>query len=196
MQRGVDLVEKIKIQEVASTQDSRVELLARDYFNEGLYCSEALLRAFNEVYDLGLPPSAYKIATGFGSGMGETGCACGAVTSCVMVLGLVAGRNHKSESEALVYEGVKNLQEEFRGTFKSTCCRVLTKNIEWGSKAHNAQCENMVAKAAEITQNILETDLKDYLPENGAKKIPKKWSIRRVRRKVRETFNHHFSGTK
>ncbi len=196
MQRGVDIVEEIQVQEAASNEDNTVVLLATDYFNNGLYCSEAILRAFNEVYNLGLSPSTYKIATGFGSGMGETGCACGAVTSCVMVLGLVAGRNHKSESEALVYEAVKNLQKEFQSAFKSTCCRVLTKNIEWGSKVHNEQCENMVAKAAQITQRILETDLKAYLPENGSKKIPKKWSLKRVGRKARETFNHHFSGTK
>ena len=41
------------------------------YFAEGgLYCSEAILRAFNEVHELGLPETAYGLATPFGAGMG------------------------------------------------------------------------------------------------------------------------------
>lgn len=173
-----------------------VQTLAKDYFNNGLYCSEALLKAFNEVYDLGLPPNAYKIATGFGSGMGETGCACGAVTSCVMVLGLVAGRDDSSQSEALVFEGVKELQTTFRSTFKSTCCKVLTKDVLWGSKEHTRQCETIVAETARMTQQLLENQLKGYLPNGGGKKVPKKWGLYTVKRRLRETFNHHFTKTK
>lgn len=172
-----------------------VQALAMDYFNRGLYCSEALLKAFNEVYDLGLPPSAYKIATGFGSGMGETGCACGAVTSCVMVLGLVAGRDDSSQSEALVFDGVKELQTAFRNTYRSTCCKVLTKDVTWGSKEHTAQCEAIVGKAAQLTQSILETQLKAYIPEGG-RKIPKKWGVYAIKRRFREAFNRNISKTK
>lgn len=173
-----------------------VQGLAMDYFNQGLYCSEALLKAFNEAYDLGLPPSAYKIATGFGSGMGETGCACGAVTACVMVLGLVAGRDNSSQSEALVFDGVKALQTSFRGTFKTTCCKVLTKDVVWGSTEHTRQCERIVGETAQMTQAILETQLKAYLPNGGGKKIPKKWGLHTIQRRLRETFNHHLSKTK
>jgi len=42
-------------------------------------------KAFNEVYQLGLPESAYKIATGFGSGMRQLGCSYGTITGAVMV---------------------------------------------------------------------------------------------------------------
>lgn len=184
------------VEAVDTSAFPEVQALAMAYYNQGLYCSEALLKAFNEVYDLGLPPNAYKIATGFGSGMGETGCACGAVTSCVMVLGLVAGRDDRSQSEALVFDGVKELQRGFRCTYKSTCCKVLTKDVVWGSKAHTAQCERIVGETAQMTQQILETQLKAYLPHGGGKKIPKKWSAHAVKRRFREAFNHHFSKTK
>lgn len=193
MQRGVDMIEEKEevVQEIQCSESPDVEALARDYFNNGLYCSEALLKAFNETYHLGLPPHAYKIATGFGSGMGETGCACGAVTACVMVLGLVAGRNHKNQSEAIVFEAVKSLQMDFRAEYKSTCCRVLTKQVQWGSKEHTCQCEQIVGATAKMTQRLLETELKDYLPEGGGKKIPKKWGFKTITRRVYETFNRY-----
>ena len=158
--------------------------LACHYYQNGLYCSEALLRAFNEIYDLGLPDNGYKMATGFGSGMAETGCACGAVTSCVMVLGLVAGRTHSGESEAEVFDAVKVLHAEFKAAYKSACCRVLTKQLEWGSKAHVAQCENIVKTAATITERLIENELKAYTSQGGKKAIPKKMSLKTLKRKI------------
>lgn len=170
--------------------------LACHYYEQGLYCSEALLRAFNEVYDLGLPENGYKMATGFGSGMAETGCACGAVTSCVMVLGLVAGRTHAGESEEVVYDAVKKLHIAFKHAYKSACCRVLTKQVEWGSKAHTAQCEGIVRTAAEITEQLIENELKAYTPKGGKKAIPKKMSFKTLKRKLYAFVNRGASSAK
>lgn len=170
--------------------------LACHYYQNGLYCSEAILRAFNEVYDLGLPEKGYKMATGFGSGMAETGCACGAVTSCVMVLGLVAGRTHSGESESEVFEAVKTLHESFKATYKSACCKVLTKQLEWGSKAHVSQCESIVRTAAVITEGLIETELKAYTPKGGKKAIPKKMSLKTLQRKIYGLVYHRATGTK
>lgn len=177
------------------TTDNATEL-ACHYYQNGLYCSEALLRAFNEVYDLGLPENGYKMATGFGSGMAETGCACGAVTACVMVLGLVAGRTNSSESEAEVFEAVKILHAEFKTAYKSVCCRILTKQLEWGSKAHTAQCENIVLTAATITERLIETKLKAYTPKGGKKAVPKKMSIKMLKRKIYGFVNHRAPSAK
>ena len=173
-----------------------VAKLAIAYYRGGLYCSEALLKAFNETYQLGLPENSYKMATGFGSGMGESGCACGAITSCVMVLGMVAGRTHKGESEEIVYQAVKALQDRFKAVYKSVCCRVLTKEHEWGSKAHKSQCELYVAEAAAITHQLLCEDLKLYLPQNGSKKIPNKLSLGRLFRRLHGSVNRHSPRTK
>lgn len=65
-----------------------------EYFKGGLYCSEALLKAFDEHYDLGFTPEFRKIATSFGAGIGAAKCACGCLTGGVMMLSLVAGREH------------------------------------------------------------------------------------------------------
>ena len=145
--------------------------LSLRYFRNGLYCSEAILRAFNEVYDLGLPPNCYKIATGFGSGLGESGCSCGAVTSGVMVLSLVAGRNRNYESERIAFTAVNELHDRFRKKHKAICCRVLTRAFEWNSAEHKIKCEEYVLDTAMLTEEIIQARLKEFLPQNGGKAL-------------------------
>ena len=50
------------------------------------------------------------------------------------------------------------------------CCRVLTNNFTWNTAEHKLNCEDLVRDAALITESIIQTDLKAYLPENGGKK--------------------------
>ena len=153
--------------------------LSLKYFRNGLFCSEAILKAFNEVYGLGLPEQALRIATGFGAGLGESGCSCGAVTGCVMVLSLVAGRLRALESEQLAFQAAKRLHDEFRAKHKALCCRALTKSFAWGSAEHKLNCEGLVVDAAEIADRILTTKLAAYLPAKGEgrRALPKRISI-------------------
>jgi C_GCAxxG_C_C family probable redox protein len=141
------------------------------YFRNGFHCSEAILRAFNEVYNLGLEEKHYKIATGFGSGMGKSGCSCGTVTGAVMVLGLIAGRNKNYESEQIVYTATRELHDKFRANHKALCCRVLTQNVAWNSAEHKKLCENYVLDTARITEEIIKGQLWEYLPQGGSRHI-------------------------
>jgi len=153
---------------------SKAAELSIKYFRNGLYCSESILRAFNEIYMLGLPEDAYKISTGFGSGLSGSGCVCGTVTGATMVFGLAAGRNKSYESENIVYSAVKKLHDRFRDEHKALCCRVLTKNVKWGSARHNKQCESFILDVAMWTEEILRTDLREHLPADGIKSVPVK----------------------
>ena len=165
---------KRTVQEDDNSEFSPAVALSLRYFRNGLYCSEAVLRAFNEVYRLGLEESSYKIATGFGSGLGESGCACGAVTGGVMALGLIAGRNRPYESERMVYLAVNELHKRFKEKTKAICCRVLTKNVKWNSAEHKITCENYVIEAARITDEIINSNLYEFLPQGGGKALPQK----------------------
>ncbi|MBO7401570.1 MAG: cysteine synthase A [Lachnospiraceae bacterium] len=158
--------------------------LSLRYFRNGLYCSEAVLRAFNEVYNLGFSPDDYKISTGFGSGLGESGCCCGAVTGCMMVLGLVAGRNKNYESERIAFSASRELHDRFRAAHKAMCCRVLTRNVKWNSAEHKIQCEQYVLDATKITDEILRTTLKEYLPGDNRKKLETKLNPLAIFRKL------------
>ena len=148
--------------------------LSLKYFRNGLYCSEAIVKAFNDVYHLGLPESTRKIATGFALGMGEAGCACGAVTGAVAVLGAVAGRTRAYQSEGVAHLAAKQLHDHFKTKHKAICCRVLTRSVEWGSAQHKTLCEQYVIDAATITDEILKAYLLEFLPQGGGKTIPKK----------------------
>jgi C_GCAxxG_C_C family probable redox protein len=164
--------------------------LSLEYFKGGFYCSEAVLKAFNEVYRLGLPESAYKLATGFGDGMGEAGCSCGAITGAVAVLGLAAGRTKASQTEKIVFKAVKQLHDDFREIHRAICCRVLTKKLtKRNSSQHKKLCELYISDAARLTDNILRTQLYDYLPHGGGKMIPKKNYFKDLIKWIRACFN-------
>ena len=138
--------------------------LSHEYFKNGLYCSEAILRAFNEVYNLGFPAEFYKISTGFGAGLGESGCSCGSVTGAAMVLSIITGRNVNYESERLAFSLINELHDRFKNKNKAICCRALTRNVVWGAAEHHMLCEDYVVDAALITDEIIKRDLKEFLP--------------------------------
>lgn len=155
------------------------------YFQNGLFCSEAVVRGFNEAYNLGLGEDQYKISTAFAGGMGESGCACGAVTGCVMAISLIVGRNHNYESERVAFTATKRLHDEFRKKHKALCCRALTNNFTWNSADHKLNCEDLVRDAAIITDRIIQNDLKDYLPGQNSKKIDERERIHRNPNSIR-----------
>ncbi len=165
--------ENNEVSESKNEYPPAVELTLK-YFRNGLYCSEAIVKAFNKVYQLGLPESVHKVATGFGLGIGEAGCACGAITGSVTILSAVAGRTKAYESERIAHLAVKQLHDRFKVKHKAICCRVLTRSVEWGSAEHKILCEQYVIDAAIITDNILKTHLQEFLPQGGGKTIPKK----------------------
>jgi cysteine synthase A len=141
--------------------------LAQYYFQNGYSCSEATVKAFNEHYDLGIPGENHKAATGFGGGLGESGCACGCITGCVLALGMIAGREHVHESNRMVFLATKELHRRFREKNKSACCRVLTRSVAWMSAEHKQLCENYVVDAAAIAEDIIDTQLGDYVRDRG-----------------------------
>jgi len=138
--------------------------LSLEYFRSGLYCSEAILRAFNEVYELNYPEDKYSIATGFATGFGEAKCSCGALTGGVLVLSLISGRNFNYESERVSFTLVNELHNKFKEKHGAICCRVLTKTVGWGTAEHKYLCEKYVIYAAQITDDLIKRELKERLP--------------------------------
>ena len=173
LDKGTNELDK-RILETLDADLPKAVALSLRYFQNGLYCSEAILRGFNEAYELGFPPEQYKIATAFGAGIGESGCSCGAVTGAVMVLSLICGRTHNYESERISFTVVNELHEKFRQAHKALCCRVLTSTVEWNSAEHKLCCEQLVKHASEIIDDIIQRELLEYLPKNGGKQLETK----------------------
>jgi C_GCAxxG_C_C family probable redox protein len=105
--------------------------IAIEYLRAGYSCSEAVLLTFGP--QLGLEQElAFKIASGFGGGMGFMGETCGAVTAAYMVIGLKYGANSvkDSYSRELTYESVSNFADLFKARNDSTYCRDLIGEID------------------------------------------------------------------
>ncbi len=140
-------------------------------FKGGLYCSEAILQVYNKKLRLGLNDNAIKMATGFGAGFGASKCCCGSLTGAIMVLSAVKGRTDSKENVDDVFALTRELHNRFKKRYKATCCRVLTRNVEWGSAEHHRHCEKLVNGAVVILEDILKNNRKDKKINEKAKLV-------------------------
>ncbi len=138
-------------------QQTRAQKLARARYKEGYNCAEAVLRAFREELNLDLDDNAIKIATGFGGGFGQAGCACGALSGAVMVLSLLQGRTSADQSREAIYTSAREFHNIFAGHFGATCCRALNRN-KYGTPEQKSTCYRITGETAEL--------LAQYLAEN------------------------------
>lgn len=105
--------------------------IAIENLKAGYSCSEAVLLTYGP--HLGLEQVlAFKVASGFGGGMGLMGETCGAVTAAYIVIGLKYGANNvkDSYSRQLTYESVANFADLFKRRNGSTYCRDLIGGID------------------------------------------------------------------
>jgi len=134
-------------------------------FNAGSLCSQAICQAFGE--EFGLPPgTANRIAAGFGSGIARTDGICGAVSGCVMILGLAFGADDATDrpSRERLYAVVQEFLSAFREMHGSVSCTELLGydlgNPEEATAARAAGvvprvCPVMVHTAADLLEEIL-----------------------------------------
>lgn len=142
----------------AETLVSLVRRRAENLFEtHQLLCSEAVLYVLNGGLKGGLPAeTAVRLASGFGEGIGRTGCMCGAFAGAMMGLGLYLGRqglNGKGSKRVLVK--ARELYGNFKAEFGTTCCRVLTKRVAHDQRALFSQCANHTGEAAEMAARII-----------------------------------------
>ena len=75
------------------------EIAKKYYLEKGANCSEAVVKAANEAYGLGLDEQALKLVSGFGGGCG-CGDLCGAIAGALSVLSVLSvgpNRAHGTE---------------------------------------------------------------------------------------------------
>ena len=99
---------------------------ARELFNDGYNCSQAVLGAFAE--DAGLDvKTALRLSAPFGGGMGRMREVCGTVTGMYMALGLARGYSDSKDNadKKRVYTEVQQLAERFKEDNGSIICRDL-----------------------------------------------------------------------
>lgn len=143
--RGETLINKIR---------QRTENL---FMTRQLMCSEAVLTVLNQGLKGGLAPEiAVRITSGLPEGFGGSGCTCGALSAGVIALGLFLGRHGPGIlNNRTVYSTSRELHQRFKTKFGATCCRVLTKNIDVGTKHHFRFCARHAGEVSEQTARIV-----------------------------------------
>lgn len=104
---------------------------ARELFNDGYNCSQAVFGAFAE--DAGLDmKTALRFASPFGGGMGRMREVCGGVSGMLMVLGLFYGYDEPDDAQAKkeLYSYVRALADKFKESEGSIICRELARGSE------------------------------------------------------------------
>lgn len=117
-------------------------------------CAEAIVKTFNETLELGLSDDALKMASGFGGGLGHSGCMCGALSGAVMVLNCLAGRAHGERPLSDIYPLTAAFHDVFKEHFGATCCRVLNGN-PFGSKEQGKNCLKLIGETAELLDGFI-----------------------------------------
>lgn len=102
---------------------------AEEYFRKGeFFCSEAVVKTINDALGNPYPDDVVKLASGFPIGLGKSGCLCGAVSGGEMALGMVYGRVLGEPMNPKMFDKAKGLHDYVKNEYKSTCCRVITKD--------------------------------------------------------------------
>lgn len=124
---------------------------AEELYRCGDYlCSEAVFTVINDYLGQPLPPETVRITSGFPVGIGHAGCTCGALNGAVIALGLKYGRTGPRQNNEKIIALSKELHDEFKKLFGSTCCRVLIKGFTFGSPEHLEHCIKVTGEATKM----------------------------------------------
>ena len=142
------------------------------YFDAGKSCSESILMAANDVYELGLGERETALFAGFRGGMG-CGSTCGCISGAVGALSCkYAGR-----------EDLRDLCARFVAAFEKKLGSTFCSELEPKYKTEAQRCSAAVALAAEVLAAFVdEIDGEEFviLPEELKEELKKIQPLERV----------------
>ena len=143
--------------EIVSDPAAAVGARAENLFlTRNYYCTESVLLAINQSLGGGLTEEqAVALGAGFTIGIGGSGCLCGAISGGVMALGLFIGGRHPHLHRKKIRQAAETLHKRWMEAHKSSCCRVLTKNVKDQRQEHFRQCAAFTGEAARLTAELL-----------------------------------------
>jgi C_GCAxxG_C_C family probable redox protein len=140
---------------------------AGNYFKEGYNCAEALFLTYQPLLAPEIDPSLVRLFTGYGSGVGESGCMCGALTGSIAALNMIKGRTTNQLSRDEAYELAKEFTDRFTEKYGVTCCRALNPH-PFETKEHLVNCLKITGNTSKLMMEfLLEKNL--YIPEETKK---------------------------
>jgi C_GCAxxG_C_C family probable redox protein len=128
---------------------------AGNYFKEGYNCAESVFLTYRELLAPELDPSLVRLMTGFGGGLGESGCLCGALTGAIASLNMMKGRTTNQSSRDEAYQLAKEFTEKFTDKYGVTCCRALNP-YPFETKEHLTNCLKITGNTSKMLAEFLE----------------------------------------
>lgn len=135
----------------------RTRILAEQYFREDKNnCAETVFRAIMQASGHPCPIEVLKMASPFGRGMGEAGCACGALIGGEMALGVFFGRDKESGfAPDICARAAKLLHKRFMEQNGAACCRILHKRTPFGTPEQFDSCCVRAVNASELAARVI-----------------------------------------
>ena len=146
---------------------------ARENFSSGYNCAECVAEAVFATLDTGLPADSWKLATGFGGGIGLYGDTCGALAGAILAVSAVHGRSTLPKGEdrrdtlALsrrqlyvdpgLYRVFNQIPNWFLKQYGHTLCRELTAkwHADWLCREHALFCREIITEAAGMAAKLM-----------------------------------------
>lgn len=129
----------------------RIEI-AEKLREQGYNCAQAVACAFSDVLGADAD-TVYKIAEGFGGGMGNNEYVCGAVSAAIIIAGLKSSNGiNEPSNKANTYSLATEIAEEFKKKNGSVICKELK-----GNKTGVAlrSCAGCVEDAVNIIEKLI-----------------------------------------
>ncbi len=106
--------------------EERVDKARRLFKEEGYNCCQAVVLAYNDLFDID-DATAAAMSAGFGGGMGRMREVCGSVSGMVMLAGFIAPANDPSikVDRTNNYALVQNMAAQFKELNGSIVCKEL-----------------------------------------------------------------------
>lgn len=128
---------------------------AGNYFKEGYNCAEAVFLTFRELLAPEMDPSMVKLMTGFGGGIGQSGCMCGALSGAIVALNMIKGRTSNLDSREEAYQYAKEFSEKFTEKYNVTCCRALNP-YPFETKEHLTNCLKITGNTSKMLMEFID----------------------------------------
>ena len=144
---------------------------AVELFMQGYGCCQSVVCAFSDLYGLD-EEMAFRVAAGFGGGVGRMRMMCGTVSALVILAGLEKGqtRGEDREGKMACYQLVRQLLETFKQRNGSRICAELLQMQGVKAETNTAQpdernaeyyrirpCARKVESAARIFAEYLDS---------------------------------------
>ncbi len=140
---------------------------AKSLFEQGANCAQAVAGAFAAETDM-TEAEAFKLAGGFGGGVGRLREICGAASGMVLIMNRLYGSSDISDKDAkdAHYARIQSVLKEFEAVNGSLICRELLGLDKDGEVTHRSEerdakyyqtrpCSEIVANAAEIMEKYI-----------------------------------------